>query len=207
VTTAPELAHAAPLTPRPRRRYVRIPLSWLGATSVAAVLGWAWLATGSYSPLTTGSTYNSGGAVRIEGIGPNRDVLQLPFAPGTDQVLRFSIANEGRWAITIDGVRTDDLQGFGLVRARAVQRTRHALPVAAELPVRLGPDEELELEVTYRIRPCSRAPDSGTSYDALPVRWHAFGRHHVSDVPEPIVSLTSPHLVPPALQQQCPVTQ
>jgi hypothetical protein len=192
--------------PRQGRRYARIPLSGLVAALVAALLGWAALATGSYSPLATGSTYGSGSAVRIAGISPNRDVLQLPFAPGTDQVLRFSVANDGRWAVTIDGVRTDDLVGLALVRARAVQRSRHGRAEGAELPVRLAPHEELELEVTYRITPCGLAPGSGASYDALAVRWHAFGRHHVSDVPQPIVSVTAPHVLPSAVQQACPAS-
>ena len=174
----------------------------------AAGLYFAYYAS-HYDPLRPGSLRDPGDATVALGLAPHADTYQLPWSPGKPQVAAFSIANHGRWAVTIDGVKENSIGSFfGILGSDAYEITASGEPGSEiSLPNRLDPGHEILIDVAYLTTTCGLLPKSGgyvgASMDGLPVRWHALGVGHVTNVPTPIVRVTTPSNVAQDFDKPC----
>lgn len=197
---APVDTRRPPLSRRLPRWLVPVVLVVLLASGIG-LEKWA----GDYQPLVPGDTGNFGSARIEQSVGSNREVWHLPFAPGKMQRLQFSVRNAGRFAITVDSVPLDGPEMFfGIRSAAAINLSVRGIGSRARFPYRLAPGQELLVEVNYEMQACEVSPSATTSVDGLPVDWHAFGRHHRTEVPVPIVAAATPDRVPAQFTKPCP---
>ena len=180
-------------------------LAGLVALTVVGALVGGFVWAGRYTPLVQGSLSVAGDAVRQPGDTPDADVYALPFRPGVDLAVTLTIRNDGRFAVTVDGVAMEDDVFFAITKVQPVAVVSSPqLGADARFPYRLGPGKELALRVSYRMQPCGIYGAQSASITGLPVRWHAFARHHTTNVSEPDVSMTVPAAVPSQYQAACP---
>lgn len=192
----------------PRRSRHRTVLAALAAVTLG-VLAVGLRSAAQYDPLAQGNhVISAPDIVRIDGVDDNRDVYRLPFQPGTDHTMTFTVANRGRFAVTIERVLTDRPDSYvGLVAATA-RRVENGFTIVGpvQLPYRLGPGQQVAFEVTYRLGTCDIAGTLGASLGGLPLRWHAFGFSHSTIVRVPIVAFQAPASIPPRFTAPCPDT-
>lgn len=176
------------------------------AVAMASAAGlYAW----RFDPVKLGSVSEPEQATVELGLGAQRDTYRLPWKPDEEQYVTFSIVNRGRWAVTVEGVKAESIDTFfGILGADAYQVTTSGeLGNDVSLPHRLQPGEELALDVAYLITTCGVIPTqagfSDASIRSLPVRWHALGVGHVTELPTPIIRVTTPPGVDRDFEKAC----
>jgi hypothetical protein len=182
IESAPPTANS---TPRRRRRW-----PWVVAgVGVLALIG-AGIGTvvyaRTYQPLRPGFAFGpQTSSIDAIGDGVSRTRYLLVGPTGTRGVMDVGVENDGRHAVRIDGLDGSD-PAFAVSDARWADLSLHNPGGGAELgtiaesrafPVTVHPGEAIFVQVYLRKPSC--AGDDDAELTAIPLRWSAFGVHHV----------------------------
>lgn len=147
--------------PRPfawRRRLLVLALVGGVGVAAAAIAGYVWLR--GYEPLGTGSFYGPvaarGVMVRAPDGSDGVDVFFLEYRPHATFKLAASVANHGRFPVTLVGLGSPapGATPFRPIRAQVSPPNQYGVDLSAldrAHPVRLKPGAERTVVVTYRL--------------------------------------------------------
>jgi hypothetical protein len=203
-------AEAALEKPFSKRHRVR----WAVAVVVVCLAGWIWLGVSADRVAEGAAILRAPGIPEQPGVDPFIDPLVIGYVHGIEVEITTSIANRGRFPITVTGLwmfpavplGPDDLMYLLLRQERVLIEDEGDFPSDGELrepidlderSVTIAPGEEHAVTFVARFGDCDQFfAGSGNAFDVLRVDYRHLGIPQSVDVSTRRVEVESPALCP-----------